>query len=296
MTTESTSRSPRFITAAWLGVALLLGQAFVGSGGVPNRLVDPLVRWYLVHGEALRAGSLVVGFASLALIGALLFRAPAASHRWVAVLVGLFVASLATSAATRQHYGELSDSVQKMAQLAATVIGIYFVLVAGPRELARWRRTKFDERCAEVAAGALIATQDLLSALDAIKSPALLKGDPAKEEGEQYASYIQKWFGQRLDSIESQLTAFKRARVQAEVYLEDEECKPLASVADHYTGIVGAFIDWKNFAEVEELEPEAREAYDRLFRELPKERPGLLLAARTALRPIARYRVSEPRH
>jgi hypothetical protein len=294
MTSENTSRYPRLTAAAWVAVALLLGQAFVGSGGVPVQLFVPVVRWYLVHGEALRATSFVVAFASLSVIGALVFRATPASHRYVRVLAGLFIAALATSSATRQHYGDLSDAVRGVAQLVATIIGVYLVLVAGPRELARWRRTKYDERSADAAATALIATEDFLGALDAISSSFVLKGDVAREEGEKYSSYIRKWFGQRLDRIEPQFAAFRSARVQAQVYLEDQECTPLVAVADHYIKIVGALIEWTNFSEVEDFESKASEAYHRLFIELPKQRPGLLRAVKIALRPVARYRVPEP--
>ncbi len=223
----------------------------------------------------------------------MVFRPSTASRRWIPVVVGLLLAALATSAATQPHRN-LLDYLLKLAQLAATLIGLYALVVAGPRELARWRRTKYDERCAEAASAALIATEDFLRALDAISSPARFEGDAIKEEGEKYSSFIRKWFRQRLESIEPQRTAFQRARVQAQVYLDEAECTPLVNVAEHYSAIFGALVDWTTFtgSGVKSLEEQALAAFRRLFIELPKERAALLDAAKTVLRPIAHYRVA----
>jgi len=289
MATESTSRRRFPIALAWVGVALLLGQALVGHGTLPGHALDPLVHWYAAHEPALRATSFLVALISLGLLGSITFRGTGGSRRWVPILIGLLLAALATSSATLLQ-GDLLDVLQKLAQLAATLIGIYLVFVAGPRELARWRRTKYDERSAEAAAAALIATEDLLTALDGISSPFLLKGDAAQKEGEPHLEFIRKWFGERLERIEPQRGAFRQARVQAQVYLEDEHTNVLDAVADHYNDIVDPVTERATFMEVETLREKGLGAYRRLFRELPQERSKLRLAAKTALIPIARYR------
>jgi hypothetical protein len=205
MTTESTSKHRLLTTAAWVGVALLFGQALAGNGTLPGHVFDPLVRWYAENDQTLRASSFIVALISLGVLSALAFGDTAGSRRWAPILAGLLLTAVVTSSAELRD-GDLLDVLQKLAQLAATLVGVYLVLVAGPRELLRWRRTKYDERCAEAAAAALVATEELLSALDAISSPGLLKGDPVRREGSSVRD------GMRHSSRASK--SFQRARTR----------------------------------------------------------------------------------
>ncbi len=289
MTANVTLRRIDSKTIAWLGIAMLFTLALFASGLLP--FTESFVTWYAEGSEAIQGAFLALAFASMAALGVLAYRHSNRLSRWGLVLVVLYCACVLLAAET----GSVDDALSffgKVTQVTATCVGIYVVLVAGPRELGRWRRTKYDERSAEAAAAALIATEDLLDAFKAISSPGQLKGDPEKQQDERYLDYMRRWLQNRDESINPELNAFRKARIQAQVYLGEECCKPLLAVADHYSEMRTAMIEWTTYGEVAEYADKSAEAFDHLFSILPKKLPALRAGAVAALGPIARYRVA----
>lgn len=286
-------QDPFLGVTAWLIGSLLLGQSFAVSKSLPARLLVPLGALYAAHSEAIRAVAFVLALILLGILCILFFRSSRASKSTALLLLALFIAALVTAAA--QHLDNLLSLLQRVAQLAATVAGVFLVFIAGPRELARWRRTKYDERSAEAAAAALVATDDFLAAIDTISNPAIQKGDHETNGDEAPSIWARQWFGQRLESLSPQLAAFQKARVNAEIYLSAEQCEALANIASHHAAVVGAWIKWHALVDYPDYGQMASDAFLRLFVELPKERPQLRASARAALNPIARIQMPEAR-
>lgn len=188
-------------------------------------------------------------------------------------------------------FSAILDGLTRVTAFLAAASGFILVIYAGPRELKKWRRQKLDERKAEVASSALVASLDLLQALDAASMPLSLQGDPEREAGQPYPEYMRKWFGQRMEPVQQQLDALAKIRMQAHVYLSNEENSALDDVAKHVNFVMGEFMTWATFIENEELRKEAVDAFSNVFGSAPnKKREELRTRVTETLRPSAQFK------
>lgn len=190
-------------------------------------------------------------------------------------------------------FGACLDVAIKVAQLAAAVSAVVLVFITGPRELRKWRRQRLEERRAEVAGQALVASLDLLQAMDNVSTPVGLKGDATQTEGQSYTEYMRVWFGKRMERLQPQIDALTRIRMQAHVYLSNAQSQALDNVSSHVNEVIGEFMTWVIFNESGPgREPEkAQASFLRVFGdEFKKTREELKARATEALRDSAQFK------
>lgn len=141
------------------------------------------------------------------------------------------------------------DAVTKTTALVAAAAGLLVVVVAGPRELKKWRGQRLAEKKADVAAEAIVATLDLLDAMDNATSPFQLKGDPEREDGQRHSDFMRGWFDKRIENLKPQFDELVRVRRRAHVYLTDDQNKALEEASDHIKAVVGSFNAWTTYAD-----------------------------------------------